>query len=178
MTVFIHKGDAPLSVRQATDRGRDLYEAELAGWQRDRFMLLDQEGYAAWALAWDADNATNGANNLFNHRLHAYRAAVARLSRYRLADGRAALVEEVENGTDPETGAPIVELVEVSPAIDPLPATVTAPVIDPETGETVGETPVPNPAIVDDDTERAQAQAVIDATPQEVVEFHTAAVGV
>ena len=117
--------------------------------------------YADYAAAWEADNAINGFNNLFNHRLVAYRAAVARLARYRLADGQNEIT-----ATDADDNVTVIQ-----PAIAPLPATVDVPIVDPETGEPTGVETVPNPLIVQDDAERAQAQAVIDATPADVLAF-------
>lgn len=171
--IFIVKGDPPLTPQQATRRGERKFNAEQAQWQREQRMLLDPDGYKAWAEAWVADNVENTANNLFNHQLHAYRQAVARLARYRLADGRPEQIEAQPTGEFDENGDPVTETVITAPAIDPLPATVEQPVVDPETGEQTGVETVPNPAIVADDAERAQAQAVIDATPDEVKEFDT-----
>ena len=50
----------------------------------------------------------------------------------------------------------------ITPAIDPLPATVTVSKEDGTTEE------IRNPAIVQDEEERAAAQAIVDATPEEV----------
>jgi len=54
-------------------------------------------------------------------------------------------------------------------AIEPLEATVEVTEYDEETMESTTTT-VPNPLIVKDEEERAAAQAVIDATPQEVID--------
>lgn len=199
MTVFIQKGDAPLSVRQATKRGMSHVAAELAqagARTGDEELLrviphadltprlaavvqaLGHVSYEAYALGWEADNLVNGAHNLFNHQLAAYRAAQARLARYRLADGRPELTDEQqavdEQGQpvfDETTGEPVMETVVVQAAIDPLPAEIEQPVYDEATGEQTGTEMVPNPEIVRDDAERAAAQAVIDGTPQEVKDF-------
>lgn len=173
--IFIQKGDAPLSVRQATKRGkahlvREMGAAGARPGDMDILTAMDHAdlpqrlldvlaalpgapaSYADYAASWEADNAVNGAHNLFNHQLAAYREAVARLTRYRLADGRAEITEERATGEyDPETGDEIIETVIVRPAIEPL---------DPL-----------DPRVAQDDAERAHAQAVIDATPQEVREF-------
>ena len=199
MTVFIHKGDAPLSVRQATKRGMAHVAAELAqagARTGDEELLrviphaeltlrlaavvqaLGRVSYAAFALGWEADNLINGANNLFNHQLANYRTAQARLARYRLANGRPEVTEEQqsidEQGQpvfDKATGDPVTESVIVQPAIDPLPAEVEQPIYDEVTGEQTGTEMVSHPEIVEDDAERAAAQAVIDSTPAEVVAF-------
>ena len=63
-----------------------------------------------------------------------------------------------------------METVVVQTAIDPLPATVEQDTYDAE-GNVTGTEQVPNPQIVEDDAERAAAQAVIDDTPDEVKTF-------
>ena len=199
MTVFIQKGDAPLSVRQATKRGMAHVAAELAqagARKGDEELLrvipqdmlparlvavlqgMGHPSYGSYALGWEADNLTNGANNLFNHQLAAYRSAQARLARYRLVDGQPEVTEEQQaidaQGQpvfDAATGEPVMEIVILQSAIDPLPLEVEQPVYDEETGEQTGTEAVPNPEVVRDDAERAAAQEVIEATPQDVVAF-------
>ena len=114
-----------------------------------------------------------------------YAEAVERLARYRLADGRAEVRAEVivdreivldDNGDfvlDDEynqTYRDITEEIVQSNAIEALPENVTNITMD-EDGNTV-ETEVANPAIVKDDAERAEAQAVVDATPQAVIDTY------
>ena len=163
MTVFIKKGDAPLSVRQATKRGMAYVAAELAQagaltGDEELLRVIPQENlparlldvvkalghvsYEAFALGWEADNIVNGANNLFNHRLEAYRAALARLARYRLADGRPEVtverqvIDEQGNPLFHETsGEPVMETVVVQAAIDPIPMEIKQPVYDEATGQ-------------------------------------------
>lgn len=199
MTVFIQKGDAPLSLRQATKRGMAHVAAELAqagARTGDEELLrviphadltprlaaivqaLGHVSYQAFALGWEVDNLVNGDNNLFNHQLAAYREAKSRLARYRLADGRLEITEErqaIDDQGQPvfdETnGEPVLETVVVQAAIDPLPAQVDQPVYDEETGEQTGTEMVPNPEIVRDDAERTAAQAIVNSTPAEVIEF-------
>ena len=199
MTVFIQKGDAPLSVRQATKRGMAHVAAELAqagARTGDEELLrviphndlpprlavvvqaLGHVSYAAYALGWEADNLVNGEHNLFNHQLMVYQAAQARLARYRLVDGRPEVTDEQqaidEQGQpvfDETNGEPVIETVVVQAAIDPLPAEVERPAYDEETGEQTGTEMVPNPEIVRDDAERTAAQAVVNDTPADVIEF-------
>ena len=196
MTVFIQKGDAPLSARQATKRGMAFVASELAiagGRKGDEELLrviphenlpprlaavvhaLGHVSYEAVALGWEADNAINQTNNMFNQQLVAYQAAQARLSQYRLADGRPEVTGEQqamdEQGVpvfDETTGDPVMERIVVQAVIDPLPAQVEHAVFDETTGEQTGTEMVVNPVIAQDDAERAQAQAVIDETPVEV----------
>lgn len=205
MTVFIEKGDAPLSVRQATKRGMDYVAAEfsLAGARKGDDELLrviphenlparllnvvqklGHVSYEAFALGWETDNLINGANNLFNHQLATYREAQARLERYRLADGRPEVTNEQqaigEQGQpmfDEATGEPVMDTVVVQAAIDPLPAEVERPIYDEVTGEQTGTEMVSNPEIVQDEAERAEARAVVDETPAEVIEFASAEAG-
>lgn len=199
MTVFIKKGDAPLSVRQATKRGMAYVAAELAQagartGDEELLRVIPQENlparlldvvkalghvsYEAFALGWEADNIVNGANNLFNHQLSAYRAAQARLARYWLADGRPELTEERqvmdEQGNalfQDATGEPLMETVVVQAAIDPISMEIEQPVYDEATGKQTGSIMVSNPDTERDDEERAAAQTVIDQTPTEVIQF-------
>ena len=199
MTVFIQKGDAPLSVRQATKRGMSFVASDLAlaGARRgdeellrviphdnlparllDVVQALGHVSYEAFALGWEADNFVNGEHNLFNHQLVAYRAAQARLVRYRLAVGRAeitaeqqALDEQGQPVFNQTTGEPVMEGVVVQAVVDPLPEEIEQLVYEETTGEQTGTIMVPNPEVVRDDAERAAAQAVIDGTPTEVITF-------
>ena len=125
---------------------------------------------------------------LFNHQLKEYTQSVARLARYRLADGREEVIEDLVVGQEPTMDSDggyvidsdgevvmqdiIQENVVTTVGIDPLPATVTMPDFDSD-GNHV-DTEVPNPLIVKDDEERAAAQAVVDATPQAVIDHHEA----
>lgn len=175
MTVFIQKGDAPLSRRQAIKRGLRYFAAQMAQWEREQGLVEGDTAYQAWAQQWILDNQENAANNLFNYQLHQYRTALQRLARFRLADGRSALYEDQPTGAfDPETGEALTESVLVQRAIDPLPAQIEQAIFDSETGEQIGTEMVPNPAIVADDAERAEAQALIDAAPPDIVDFAAA----
>ena len=170
MAVFIQKGDAPLSYRQAVKRGLRHFEAEKAYWQREQGLVESDPEYMAWASQWVQDNLVNEANNLFNHQLDDYRKAVARLAQYIVADGRPELTEEQPTGQFDEQGNEVTETVVIQTAIDPVEPTVEQPVYD-EDGNQTGTETVTNPLIVQDEAERAAAQAVIDGTPQEVRDF-------
>ena len=169
MTVFIQKGDAPMSLRQGVKRGLRHFEAQKQQYVREQGIVQDDAEYKSWADQWILDNEVNAANNEFNYSLAAYRKAIARLDQYRLADGRAEYSVSTPTGTFDEDGSEIMD-VATFPAIDPLPPTIEQPVYDDEGNQTGTET-VPNPAIVQDDAERDAAQAVIDATPQDVKDF-------
>ena len=108
----------------------------------------------------------------FNQQLAAYRVAVARLEQYVVADGRAEVTEEVVIGQEwsEETGemTDVTETQVTVSAIEPVAATVEVTEYDEEGNATT--TTVENPLITKDNEERAAAQAVIDATPQAVIE--------
>ena len=119
---------------------------------------------------------------VFNKQLSAYTSAVARLAQYILADGREEVTEmrdTTEYVVDDE-GMPVLnddgeptyvqeEVVTVS-AIEPLEPTVEVTVYDEDDmeAEPTVET-IENPEITQDNLERAEAQAVVDDTPQAVV---------
>ena len=131
----------------------------------------DKTQSALGSLAqFEADLAHTLETNTFNTQLVDYRKAVNRLAQYRKADGRPEQFETREAGYD-ENGDPITEQVSVSPAIDPLPAQIEVEIRDDETGEVTGTVWIDNPEIVQDDAQRAVAQAVIDATPDAVKNF-------
>jgi len=119
---------------------------------------------------------------VFNKQLSAYTSAVARLAQYILADGREEVTEMrdtteyvvddegmiVLNENDEPTYVQ-EEVVTVS-AIEPLEPTVEVTVYDEDDmeAEPTVET-IENPEITQDNLERAEAQAVVDDTPQAVV---------
>lgn len=175
MTVFIQKGDTPMTVRQAVKRGLAHFNAQKQQFEREQGIVTDDPEYLAWAAQWVANNEINAANNMFNHQLAAYRAALSRLEQYPLAEGRPEITEEQPTGEfDPETGEALTALVVIQSAVDPLPAQVEAPAYDETTGEQTGVQMIPNPAIAQDNAEREQAAATIAAIPQEVKDFATA----
>ena len=111
----------------------------------------------------------------FNQQLADYRTATARLAQYVLADGRAEVTEMQPTGEqvfNEETGEmeDVMHEVITVTAIDPVEATVTRLVYseDDPMAEPVEET-IENPLITTDVAERAEAQAVVDATPAAVV---------
>jgi len=113
----------------------------------------------------------------FNQQLADYRVAVARLAQYIVADGRAEVREmqptgeQVFNEETMEMEDVMHEVITVT-AIEPVEATVERivyaddPMVDAEPTIEVIE----NPLITKDNEERAAAQAVVDATPQAVVD--------
>jgi hypothetical protein len=124
--------------------------------------------------AWVQEAADNWT---FNKQLREYVAAVERLEQYILSEGRPEIREDVvvetrevwnEESEEYET-VNITENVITQTAIEPLEETVEVTEYDPETMESTTTT-VPNPLVVGDEEERAAAQAVVDATPQEVID--------
>jgi hypothetical protein len=122
-----------------------------------------------------AELQTASDAKLFNTQATDYRIATARIAQYILSVGREEVVEsqptgeQVYNEETFEMEDVMADFVVVT-AMEPLEATVEVTVHgdDPEAEPTV-ET-VANPLIVADDAERAEAQAVIDATPTPVKE--------
>ena len=112
----------------------------------------------------------------FNQQLAAYSVATARLAQHVVADGRAEVTEMQPTGEqvfNEETGEMedvMAEVVTVT-AIEPVEATVTRMVYSDDMDAEPTEETIENPLITSDVAERAEAQAVVDATPQEVKDF-------
>lgn len=178
--INIKKGDAPvahaviLAAKEPTMTAR--------GWPNEIRqavtidMMLnptsDRATAAATALTKFEDDLRHTITiNTFNAQLAAYRKAIARLSHYRLADGQPEIMEMMPTGETDEDGYEVTENTITQVGIDPLDPEIQQDIRDPETGEVTDVEWVPNPEIVKDDEERAAAQAVIDATPQEVIDY-------
>ena len=124
--------------------------------------------------AWVQEAADNWT---FNKQLREYVAAVERLERYVLSEGRPEIREDIVVETkevwNEETGeletVNVTENVVTQTAIEPLEETVEVAEFNQETMESVTKT-VRNPLIVKDEEERTAAQAIVDATPQAVID--------
>ncbi len=111
----------------------------------------------------------------FSQQLADYRVAVARLAQYIVADGRAEVTEmqptgeQVWNEETMEMEDVMHEVI-VQTAIEPVEATVTRWVYpdDPMSEEEATQETIENPLITTDVAERAEAQAIVNATPQAV----------
>jgi hypothetical protein len=110
----------------------------------------------------------------FNQQLAAYRIAAARLEQYVLADGRQEVKEmqptgeKIFNEETQEMEDVLAEVV-IQSAIEPLEPTVDITVYneeDPMAEPTIQS--IENPLITKDNAERAEAQVIVDATPQPV----------
>jgi hypothetical protein len=177
MTQFVTKGDQYLTPVQLERRAQKYIRRSWPDQKREKSIRLGDGQFDAFMTDFSANHDTNKANNTFNWQLEQYRKATKRLAQYVLADGRPELTEMQPTGEqvfNEDTGEmeDVLHEVVVQTAVEPLPATVEILVYneeDPEAEPTV-ET-VDNPEIIRDTEERAAAQAVVDATPDEVVAF-------
>lgn len=108
----------------------------------------------------------------FQQQLNAYAKAVARLDKYLLSEGRPEVKQMLPMGEtkyNPATLEYETSLIEVitQTEVEPLPATVD--VWEEVEGEALpAKKTIRNPLIVKDEAERAAAQVIVDATPEEV----------
>ena len=112
---------------------------------------------------------------LFDHQLKEYTKAVDRLSQYQIALGREEVSEDVVTGQIWDEEAE--ELVDVTnmtritaSSIEPVDATIEQTTYDDEGVATTNT--VENPLITQDNAERAEAQAIVDDTPQSVIDTY------
>lgn len=103
-----------------------------------------------------------------NILLQRYTKAVERLAKYQLSAGKEATADTTEViQLDPLVDPSITETLITNrgePRVDPLPATITS------INDDGDEIEIDNPIIIKDNEERAAAQAVVDATPQAVID--------
>ena len=118
-----------------------------------------------------SDLQTAADNKLFAKQVQEYINAKARIAQYQLSVGKSESSQEVSQGYqefNSETNAmEDVTTTVVTPAIEALQATISENTYD-SNGELTGTREVANPLITTDNTERASAQAIIDATPNAV----------
>jgi hypothetical protein len=110
----------------------------------------------------DETIAARRAQAEFDVALDKYTKAVARLNQYIVSEGREAVTEELDDD----------KVLIIVPGVDPAPATISDWITDSE--GSVTEIQIPNPDIAKDEQERSDAQAVVDATPQEVKDYYEA----
>ena len=168
MTQFVNKGDMPLISVQLEKRAQTYIRRSWPEQAREKSIRTADGAFDAFMATFSANHDVNVANNTFNWQLAEYRKATARLEKYRLADGKPEETIETPTGTFDEDGNEIMD-VTVVPAIEPLPAQVEETTYDEEGNATTAM--VDNPEVVRDDAERAVAQAVVDATPQEAKDW-------
>ena len=168
MTHFVNKGDLPLTPVQLEKRAQKHIKRVWSDQAREKSIRLADGAFDAFMTTFSINHAENVTNNTFNWQLQGYGTAVARLGKYRLAEGRPEYTVETPTGTYDDEGNEIMD-VNTVPAIEPLDPTVEVVTYD-EEGNAITET-VANPLIVQDDLEREAAQAVVDNTPQEVKDY-------
>jgi hypothetical protein len=111
----------------------------------------------------------------FAQHLESYTTAIARLAQYVIADGRTEVVESLPTGEQvwneetEQLDDLIADAITVT-AIDPVDATIEQTTND-EDGLSITTT-IENPLITQDNAERAEAQAVVDTTPQAVIDTY------
>ena len=111
----------------------------------------------------------------FAQQLESYTTAIARLAQYVIADGRTEVVESLPTGEQvwneetEQLDDVMADVITVN-AIEPLDATVEQTTYDEEGVATT--TTIENPLITQDNAERAEAQAVVDTTPQAVIDTY------
>jgi hypothetical protein len=173
--IFVNKGDKPLTTNQLEKRAQKYITRAFPMQRREESIRKADGEFDTFMTAFSTDHETNKTNNTFNWQLQDYTKAVARLAQYQVALGRPELTEEVvvDQQFNEETGEmeDVTETQVTQTAIEPVEPTVEQTVYgdDPEAEPTV-ET-IENPLITQDNAERAAAQAVVDATPQEVKDF-------
>jgi len=156
----------------------------------EQFDKIFHDGLDAWKAEIQAikdahpkaviDNDTLNSRKsqaLFDYQLQEYTKAQARLTQYQVALGREEVIESQatgEQGWNEETmqmDDVMADVVTVT-AIDPVDATIEQTTYDDEGVATTAT--VENPLITQDSAERAEAQAIVDATPSAVVDAYNA----
>ena len=157
------------------DQFDKIYHSGVNAWKSDIKLIKDKypkQTMDATELQTRKDKA------IFDLQKRKYIEATERLSQYILSVGREEITEDVIVSTEEvwneETKeydtVNTTETIVKQTAIEPLEATVeVTTTTNEETMESTTET-VKNPLIVKDEEERAAAQAVVDATPQSVID--------
>ena len=98
MTIFVNKGEAPLTDAQLEKRSQRYIARDWPVQAREKSIRLGDGSFDAFMATHSVNHDINIVNNLFNTQLAAYRTAVARLDRYVLADGRQEVKEMQPTG--------------------------------------------------------------------------------
>ncbi len=120
---------------------------------------------------------TRKSQALFDHQLQEYTKARSRLAQYQVALGREEVTEtedtldQIYNEETSEMDYVTRDVVTVS-NIEPVDATIDVVAYDNDKVATT--TTIENPLITQDKTQRADAQAIVDATPSAVVDAYNA----
>jgi hypothetical protein len=171
--IFVHKGMKVLTSQQLNRRTQKYIDRDWPQWKRERSIRKADGLFDTYMDGVEADTDINRTTNEFNWNLEQFQKATKRLEQYELSVGVPELSREVPTGEtvfsyEEDRVVEVTETV-VTPAIEPLEATVEVVTVDEEGNETT-ET-VDNPLIVQDEEERAQAQRIIDNTADEIYEF-------
>jgi len=111
----------------------------------------------------------------FAQQLESYTTATARLTQYVVSDGRAEVTESQPTGEkvwneETEEIEDVVRDVIIVEEIEPVEPTVTRISYSEDIDAEPIEETIENPLITQDNAERAEAQAIVDATPQPVID--------
>tara|TARA_R110002153_G_scaffold5128_3_gene24298 strand:+ start:2458 stop:3147 length:690 start_codon:yes stop_codon:yes gene_type:complete len=120
--------------------------------------------------------AARKAQALAEYQLKEYTKAMARLSQYQVALGQEEMIESIASDQrvwNPETKEWEDVMIDVvtRQAVDPVSPTITV-MSSENPGDEPTEQTIENPAITEDNAERAEAQAIVDATPQSVIDTY------
>ena len=156
----------------------------------EQFDKIFHDGVDAWKADIQAikdahpkaviDNDTLEARKsqaLFDHQLQEYTKARSRLAQYQVALGREEVTEtedtldQIYNEETGEMDYVTRDVVTVS-NIEPVDATIDVVAYDNDKVATT--TTIENPLIARDNAERAESQAVVDSTPQAVIDAYNA----
>jgi hypothetical protein len=172
--IFVTKGMKVLTSQQLDNRTQSYIDNEWPQWKRERSIRKADGLFDTYMDGVEADTDINRANNEFNWQLEQFQKATKRLEQYELSVGVPESSREVPVGEprfDETTGEIGYETkTVVTEAIPPLESTITVVTYD-DGGEEVSSEEVANPEVVQDEEERAQAQSIIDRTPDAVYEF-------
>ncbi len=172
--IFVEKGAPLLTEAQLSKRTQDFINRDWPQWKRERSIRKNDGEFNTFMESIELATDINRANNLFNAQLAAYKQAILRLEKYKVADGREKVTELQPTGEyvwneDTKSVDTVMETVVTQTYVAPVEGTVEQTVNisgDPDVEPKV--VTVTNPAILKDVFERAEAQEVIDNTPAEV----------
>lgn len=146
-----------------------IYHNGVDAWKTD---IVDPVKNKYAKVSIDADElASRRAIALAEYQLEEYSKAITRLQHCELAVGIEEATEEIVIGIDETTSEEITEIIVTQEAVQPVDATVEVRV-ESEDGETFTIETIENPLITKDNQERAAAQAIVDATPQAVIDTY------
>ena len=158
-----------------TDQLDKIFHEGIDAWKADIQAVKDAHPKAVI----DNDTLeTRKSQALFDHQLQEYTKAQTRLAQYQVALGREEETEEVvvrqEYNEETEELVDITETRIITSTVDPVDATITRTVYSGDVNADSTEETIENPLITQDNVERVEAQAIVDATPQAVIDAYNA----